>query len=1084
MVNARWPNAQFNDDSIFSHDNWAQGDENTNSSGTPNDLSIAGSLVMDETVANPSPLDLNNSIGILNIGSFKTESVKITSHTQNASSNDVITYTHDTSSTDDDEYQSTYKDKHHYYFFEGKVNFLDVNNEWFNDTVNNILYLFPDDGLDPSSRSIKGKTTDHAITFSGASYVKLKKINFFATTLKLENSDYITIEECNFYYPSTSSRMLGLTSGLGMPNVTSLDNSSDNNTIKKCLFENTEGEALRIKGDNNTVENNYFHHIDWSASNTAGLMVTIYTTGSSNTFTKNTIHTTGASATILPGRYSEVSYNKVSNTGLLQSDGAVFQGTKNYVEDSDVHHNWIFDTTKYALRFDAPGGSAGEAGHYGQMHHNYIYNAKGMMVKGNHHYISHNTVFNTVSGNGIIILDEDGSNTGTDVQNNLVDKMSAHRSGTLAAYPLPSIFTDNSDNSDDGYASNNRNGYTYSSDNISSLINTATGMPLSTSSVLLNTGVAIDTDSIPHTTVGSAPDIGAYEYGGTAWTAGIDWAPKFHTAIWKKSASSTNWNTASNWSTGAVPTTDVNVVIPTGATNYPIISSSGAVAKNITINASATLTVSYAGDIVLSGNFINRGTVTLNSASDHFPAIKVGGDASGNITYNRYVNVVGADEWDLIGSPVDGLSISTFATTNTAGTATLATNGSSPTTYAIGTYDNTTDTWTNYTTSTVGAAGNFDIGKGYQMASVSGGTGFLAFTGTIATTDQTEAIIDNDLANSGAGRRWSLIANPFPSFINANTNADGTNNFLSINTAKLDDTYEYVYGYDADGSGYSLYNNSSGATYIAPGQAFFVASDDTSSDTVSLTEAMQTVSGTDDFIAGDIVEDSFELILKLYEGDTEIDYTRFYFEEALGLNLDPGYDAGHFNQDASLMTRLLEEDEGHGLIINAMGLESMSDLIVPLVINREAGVDFRISIDTFGIYAGTNVYLEDNQFGTMTLLNVEDFELTPESTLSEVGRFYLHLTEDTFSNEEVINTNFLNVFKLQNNNFITVEGLAVQSRETSVKLYSILGTEVLSTVLNNSTNTQTISTERLSTGIYVIKLQSKNNLLVKKLIIK
>ena len=91
MVNARWPNAQFNDDSIFSHDNWAQGDENTNSSGTPNDLSIAGSLVIDETVSNPSPLDLNNSIGILNIGSFKTESVKITSHTQNASSNDVIT---------------------------------------------------------------------------------------------------------------------------------------------------------------------------------------------------------------------------------------------------------------------------------------------------------------------------------------------------------------------------------------------------------------------------------------------------------------------------------------------------------------------------------------------------------------------------------------------------------------------------------------------------------------------------------------------------------------------------------------------------------------------------------------------------------------------------------------------------------------------------------------------------------------------------------------------------------------------------------------------------------------------------------
>ena len=90
-------------------------------------------------------------------------------------------------------------------------------------------------------------------------------------------------------------------------------------------------------------------------------MVTIYISGNSNTFTENTIHTTGASATVLPGRYSTFSYNKVSNTGLLQSDGAVFQGTRNYVEDSNVHHNWIFDTTKYALRYDAPGGDAGHA---------------------------------------------------------------------------------------------------------------------------------------------------------------------------------------------------------------------------------------------------------------------------------------------------------------------------------------------------------------------------------------------------------------------------------------------------------------------------------------------------------------------------------------------------------------------------------------------------------------------------------------------------------------------------------------------------------------------------------------------------
>ena len=504
-------------------------------------------------------------------------------------------------------------------------------------------------------------------------------------------------------------------------------------------------------------------------------------------------------------------------------------------------------------------------------------------------------------------------------------------------------------------------------------------------------------------------------------------------------------------------------------------------AQNLTVSSGTSFTVDKTGSVTITGNFSNSGTFTLNSDADEFSSIIVSGSSTGNIDYNRYVNAVGTDEWDLIGSPLDAVSISTFVTANTAGTATLATNGSA---YAVGEYDNATDTWTNYTTSTVGAAGNFDIGKGYQMASVDGGTGILKFTGTVASTTQTQAIINNDAANSNAGRRWNLIANPFPSYVQGNSNADGSNNFLTVNADKLDDSFEAVYGYDADGTGYTIYNNSSGALRLAPGQAFMVASDDTSSDNLSFTTAMRTAVGGDDLIVGDVLEDSFELILKLYEGDTEIDYTRFYFKDGLTLGLNPGYDAGHFNEEASLMSRLLEEDEGVGFAINAMGLENVNNVVVPIVINREAGTDFRIGIDTFGIYAGTNVYLEDNVQGTMTLLNEGDFELNPESILSEAGRFFIHLTEDTFSNEDEVETNLLNVFKADYNNFITIEGLAMQSGNTNVKLYGLLGREILSTSLNNLTNTQTISTETIATGVYVIKLQSGNRVLTKKLIIK
>ena len=58
MVNARWPNAQFYDDSIFSHSTWAQGDEGDDSN--PN--SVEGSLQIDEDVFDPGSLDLNLSL--------------------------------------------------------------------------------------------------------------------------------------------------------------------------------------------------------------------------------------------------------------------------------------------------------------------------------------------------------------------------------------------------------------------------------------------------------------------------------------------------------------------------------------------------------------------------------------------------------------------------------------------------------------------------------------------------------------------------------------------------------------------------------------------------------------------------------------------------------------------------------------------------------------------------------------------------------------------------------------------------------------------------------------------------------------
>jgi hypothetical protein len=83
-------------------------------------------------------------------------------------------------------------------------------------------------------------------------------------------------------------------------------------------------------------------------------------------------------------------------------------------------------------------------------------------------------------------------------------------------------------------------------------------------------------------------------------------------------ATSTDWNTASNWCSNSVPTATTDVVIPSGTPNMPTIATgTTAVANNITINASATLTLANSATSLLniSGNFVNNGTFTANILS-------------------------------------------------------------------------------------------------------------------------------------------------------------------------------------------------------------------------------------------------------------------------------------------------------------------------------------------------------------------------------------------------------------------------------------------------------------------------------------
>ena len=55
---------------------------------------------------------------------------------------------------------------------------------------------------------------------------------------------------------------------------------------------------------------------------------------------------------------------------------------------------------------------------------------------------------------------------------------------------------------------------------------------------------------------------------------------------------------------------------------------------------------------------------------------------------------------------------------------------------------------------------------------------------------------------------------------------------------------------------------------------------------------------------------SYELVLDMHSDAIKVSDTKFYFKEGLTLGLDPGYDAGAFNQSSGLSSRLVEQDNG------------------------------------------------------------------------------------------------------------------------------------------------------------------------------
>lgn len=191
-------------------------------------------------------------------------------------------------------------------------------------------------------------------------------------------------------------------------------------------------------------------------------------------------------------------------------------------------------------------------------------------------------------------------------------------------------------------------------------------------------------------------------------------------------ASSNDWSTASNWSSGSVPTTTDDVIIPSGLTNYPTVSSA------ITVNS-----------------------ITLNSGT----SIIANASITGNLTYNRTLTT----NWHLVSVPVEGETIQDLISNYSFATGTGSNIGIAP-------YDNAQASGSRWTYQTSASAGNLNNAQGYSIKLSSAGT--LSFTGRVNNTTTNITMVKNTNA-------FNLVGNPFASYVNSGT-------LLTDNTAKLE----------------------------------------------------------------------------------------------------------------------------------------------------------------------------------------------------------------------------------------------------------------------------------------------------------
>ena len=511
------------------------------------------------------------------------------------------------------------------------------------------------------------------------------------------------------------------------------------------------------------------------------------------------------------------------------------------------------------------------------------------------------------------------------------------------------------------------------------------------------------------------------------------------------------WNLAGNWNNG-IPTKDSNIIIPDTA-NDPIITSS-LNTGNITLNTNANLTI--------TGSITNKGLTNINSGATLIST----GTLSGTVTYNRALT--NGSQWYYMSSPVvGGFYDRNWVAANSILHGSLNTNNR-----GLSTYDNTSLDTDDDTTGPDTATGNwrymeyngnnkgtFNVGQGYGI--IRDGSGTVSFTGTgLYTASQVIGI------TQGASTHFNLVGNPFTAYLNLG------DFFTDNNGSVIKDASAYFW----NGSGYDTKTSGLHSDFeVAPGQGFFV-------------EAAADTNLTFDF--ADVTHQTTESFQKSSRPEVHLflsdgknkKYADIYYIDGTTTGYDNGYDGklfGGVEHSFALFSHLVTDSEGKNFQIQSLPNSNYENMVIPIGLKIEANKEITFSAEALNLPADINVYLEDRLTNTFTRLDEANssYKISSDVALDGIGRFYLHTKNSSSLSVDTVNMDNISIYKTTNSN-LRIAGIS--QGKASIKLYSILGKQVFEDSFT-SNGVQNITIPALSSGIYIVQLETETGSLNKKI---